>query len=82
MSYNLLYSKTALKDIKNLDRVVKKRIKKKLEDYSQNPFSHAKKLSGPIGSFRWRVGNYRIIFDTQGKNIFILRIGHRKEIYT
>lgn len=81
MSYNLLYSKTALKDIQNLDHVAKKRIKKKIEDYSGNPFFHAKKLSEQIGSFRWRVGNYRIIFDIQGKNILILRIGHRREIY-
>ena len=81
MSYNLLYSKTALKDIQKLDQVVKKRIKKKIEDYSQNPFSQAKKLSEKIGSFRWRVGNYRIIFDVQGKKILILRVGHRREIY-
>lgn len=81
-SYNLLYSRTALKDIQKLDQVVKKRIRKKIEDYSQNPFSQAKKLSAQIGSFRWRVGNYRIIFDIEGDNILILRIGHRKEVYT
>lgn len=80
--YKLLYSKSAFKDIQNLDNVVKKRIKKKIEEYSKNPFSYAKKLiDSRMGNFRWRIGNYRIIFDIADKNIIILRIGHRKEIY-
>lgn len=82
MLFRLLYSKSAAHDIKKLDSVAKKKIKKKIETYSRKPFSYAKKLIDPrIGTYRWRIGNYRVIFDIDGKNLVILRIGHRKEIY-
>ena len=82
MNYTLLYSKSAAKDIKELDAIVKRRLKKKLEVYILKPLYYAKKLTdNDIGTYRWRMGNYRIVFDIDGKNIVILRIGHRREIY-
>lgn len=82
MAYTLLYTKSAVEDIRKLDTVAKKRIKRKLEEYASNPLLHAKKLvNSAIGSYRWRVGNYRIVFDIDGEKIVVLRIGHRKEIY-
>lgn len=82
MTYILLYTKTTADDILKLDVVAKKRIKKKLEEYASSPLSYAKKLIHPrIGSYRWRVGNYRIVFDMDGPRIIILRVGHRREIY-
>lgn len=82
MSYQLFYSNTAFEDIKKLDVVVKKRIKKKIELFSTNPLLYSKRLiNSSIGNFRWRVGNYRIVFDMEKDKIVILRIGHRREIY-
>ena len=82
MPFRLLYTRSAVRDIVKLDAVAKKKIKKKIEIFSQKPLSYAKKLVDPrIGTYRWRVGNYRVIFDIDGKNIVILRIGHRREIY-
>lgn len=82
MTYQLLYTKSAFNDIKKLDPIVKKRIKKKIEEYSLNPVLDAKKLINTIiGGYRWRVGNYRIVFDIDDNKIIILRIGHRSEIY-
>lgn len=34
-----------------------------------------------LGTYRFRIGDYRIIFDIEGEEIVILRIGHRREIY-
>ncbi|PIZ66640.1 hypothetical protein COY15_00630 [Candidatus Roizmanbacteria bacterium CG_4_10_14_0_2_um_filter_39_12] len=46
------------------------------------PTSLCQKLThNDIGTYRWRIGNYRIVFDIDGKNIVILRVGHRREIY-
>lgn len=82
MSYKLFYTRTAFKDIQKLDTIAKKRVKKKIEEYSLDHLSHAKKLTDSrMGGFRWRVGNYRVVFDMEGKNIIVLRIGHRREIY-
>ncbi len=82
MLYTLLYTKTAASDIKKLDIVVRKRIKKKIEHFAEDPIFHAKKLINfQIGSYRWRIGDYRIIFDIDGKNIVILHVKHRRESY-
>ncbi|RZN73823.1 MAG: hypothetical protein EF807_00235 [Candidatus Methanolliviera hydrocarbonicum] len=34
-----------------------------------------------IGSYRFRMGDCRVIFDMESENIVILRIGHRRSIY-
>jgi len=82
MSYKLVYTNTAYKDIKKLDIVARKRIGKKIEEYSKGPILNSKKLTNSlIGTYRWRIGNYRVVFDIDNKNIVILRVGHRKEIY-
>lgn len=82
MGYKLLYTKTAAKDIQKLDTVVRKRLKSKLEAYASNPLFYAKKLTdSSLGTYRWRIGNYRIIFDIDINNIIILRVRHRSKIY-
>lgn len=82
MKYTLLYTKSAVKDIQKLDNVTKKRIKKKLEDLQKQPLKSAKKLTDfRLGDYRWRIGNYRIVFDIDKNKIVILRVGHRREIY-
>ena len=82
MAYKLLYTKTAAKDIQKLDTVVKKRLKSKLETYIKDPLLYAKKLTDfSLGTYRWRIGNYRITFDINMDTIVILRVRHRREIY-
>ena len=82
MKYQLLYSNLAFEDIKKLDSVAKKKIKKKIELFAVNPLFYSKRLfNSSIGNFRWRVGNYRIVFDLDKDKIIILRVGHRREIY-
>lgn len=84
MNYKLLYTKHALKDIRKLDFVVQRRLKKHLEKASTNPLTMSEKLTDrALGSYRIRMGSYRVIFDldTKGKIVYILRVGHRREIY-
>lgn len=82
MLENVVYTKSAVRDIKKLDRVVKKKIKQKIETYSKKPLDHARKLLDPrLGTYRWRVGNYRIVFDIVEDKIVILRIRHRRDVY-
>jgi mRNA interferase RelE/StbE len=54
----------------------------KLKEYAEDPLRYARKLIDPrIGTYRFRIGEYRAIFDIDEENILILRIGHRKSIY-
>ena len=82
MKYRLVYTKRALGDIEKLDIVVKKQISSKILLLAKNPLKNAKKLIDfRLGQYRWRIGNYRMIFDIEESNIVVLRIRHRKEIY-
>ncbi len=82
MSHELVYTRRAIKDIQRLDPEVKDRIGKTLLRYQEDPRSHAERLTDPtLGGFRFRIGDYRVIFDLEGDEIIILRVGHRREIY-
>ena len=40
-----------------------------------------KKLTNFIPEYRLRVGDYRVLFETENDKVTIYRIRHRKEIY-
>ncbi|MEK7610809.1 MAG: type II toxin-antitoxin system RelE/ParE family toxin [Patescibacteria group bacterium] len=80
----LVYTPHAVRDIKKLDHVVQKKLRKALEKLQTNPLGLSKKLaSSDLGEYRYRFGNYRIIFDLDKakKRVVILKIGHRREVY-
>lgn len=80
--HTLIYVKRAVKDIKKLDFLAQKRLGKFLEKFIVNPFSYLEKLSDKkLGQYKIRIGNYRIILDTDKDKFVILRAGHRKDIY-
>lgn len=82
MNYKLIYTKSARNDIQKLDEVTKKRLGKKLLIYAQEPLTYAKKLTNSsLGTYRFRIGDYRIIFDLDRVNIVVLRVRHRREVY-
>lgn len=82
MKYELIYTRRAERDIDKLEPKVRERIGKALLRYTEEPLRFAEKLSDPIlGGYRFRIGDYRVIFDVQGNDIVVLRVGHRREIY-
>jgi mRNA interferase RelE/StbE len=82
LSYNLAYTRRAVKDIDQLDVNVKKRIGNTLLRYLDDPLQYSEPLiDSSLGNYRFRIGDYRVIFDIEGNDIVVLRVGHRKEIY-
>ena len=76
--------KSAAKEIEKLSSETKKRILDKLKFYSiqENPLKFADKLkNSKFGEYRFRIGNYRVLFDIDNHKIIILKVGHRKDIY-
>ena len=84
MSYHIVITKQAKRDIDDLESVVKSRLGKKLKQVSQlvdiKPVLR-QLVNDKIGSYRLRIGDYRVLLDLDGKNIVILRIIHRKDVY-
>jgi mRNA interferase RelE/StbE len=82
MSFRLLYTQRAIKDIQKLEPTVKSRIGKALLRFEADPLGYAKSLSNTsLGSYRFRIGDYPVIFDLEGEEIIVLRVGHRRDIY-
>ena len=80
--YKIVLTKRALKDLEKIDRDTRDRIAAKLKEYAKEPHRYARKLIDPkMGTYRFRLGDYRAIFDIDDEKIVILRIGHRKIIY-
>lgn len=80
------YSEQASKTLDKLDKPVKDRIKKYLNNLSEysNPHFRGKALTGTrAGQWRYRVGDYRVICEIQNNKliILVLEIGHRSKVY-
>ncbi len=81
MTYGIIFSDCALKQLKKLEKNVRERIISTLERIKIRPQAYVTKLVGDPG-YRLRVGDYRVILDIDEGNLVILviKIGHRKKI--
>jgi mRNA interferase RelE/StbE len=82
--YRIVFAGSSKKDIDKLDRVTRQRIAKKLQYFlgQEDPLVYARQLVHfNIGSYRFRVGHYRIVFDIDGQTLQVLSIKHRKDVY-
>ena len=84
MSYRVVFTKTAEKELYKLDKTQIKSVSKIIDSMIENPRPKGfKKLQGQVGLFRIRKGNLRIIYsiDDNEKLIVIAIIGNRKDVY-
>jgi len=77
MKREIEYSKQALKFLLKQNLLVRERI---IAAINKIPAGNIKKLQGRNG-FRLRIGKYRVIFDDNGRVVFIERIGTRGDVY-
>ncbi|MDP2750003.1 MAG: type II toxin-antitoxin system RelE/ParE family toxin [Nanoarchaeota archaeon] len=80
--YSLNYSEIAVKQLKKLDKETQQRILNCLERCRIRPQAHVNRLVG-CEYFRLRVGDYRVIMGIKEDKliIFVIELGHRKNIY-
>ena len=81
--YQLVIDRYAEKQLAKIPPPYFNRIVKSIRDLANNPRPHGyKKLAGRDG-YRIRSGNYRIIYTVQDNilTVFVIDIGHRKDIY-
>jgi len=80
--YDIFYSRSAAKFIKNLPRLSQVRIISVLERARIRPAASFERLVGEK-SYKLRAGDYRIIADIYRDKLVILvvKVGHRKNIY-
>ena len=81
MIFQIEWTKRGLEDLERLDKEIAQRIFKKVDNLRESFKSVDIKRVQGTNSFRLRIGDYRIIFEIQGDKIYILKVGHRKNIY-
>jgi mRNA interferase RelE/StbE len=84
MTFTVIFRPSAKKEFEKLPASVQKPILRKILALKENPYpTGSKKLKGPEGFQRLRVGDYRVIYEVAGEvlYIYVVRIGHRKDIY-
>ena len=82
MTYEIIFSDAALKQLKKLEKSTQERIISTLERIRIRPQSYVTKLVGD-SVYRLRVGDYRVILDIDEGVLVVLviKVGHRKKIY-
>lgn len=74
----------AIRQLKSLPREIQRRILEKLDFFcaQDDPLEFAESLTHrDIGSYRFRVGDYRVIVDVEDDTLVVLLVGNRREIY-
>lgn len=81
--FRLDYTQRAQKDIEKLDKITKRRLVENLLRFRSDPLHYSTKLvkSKVSGEYRFRVGNYRVLFRLSGRVIQVMRVAHRREVY-
>ncbi|OIO78997.1 MAG: type II toxin-antitoxin system RelE/ParE family toxin [Candidatus Omnitrophica bacterium CG12_big_fil_rev_8_21_14_0_65_43_15] len=84
MAYQLFYhSDVAKHDLPGIPANIKETIRRAIEQrLIEEPILLGEPLRHSLkGHRKLRVGDYRIIYRISGRNIIILKIGHRKDVY-
>ena len=78
MSYEIIFSASAYKELSKLERKDQERIVSALERLRIRPERYVSKLVGDP-AYRLRVGQYRVLMDiNEGKlMILVIKVGHR-----
>ena len=84
MAYKLLFDDKVAKDLKKIDKHWQNKILKVIKTKLVNDPYIGKKLVGDLSSYyRYRINNYRIIYEILDDEIvlIIIKIKHRKDVY-
>lgn len=75
------YTKEALADLKQLPKKHALQIIKKIDRLKNGLHGDIKRLQNHDIAYRLRMGNYRVLFDLEGRKILVRKIKHRKDVY-
>ncbi|MFB6979674.1 type II toxin-antitoxin system RelE family toxin [Streptomyces scopuliridis] len=86
MKYAFRFTTAAQRQLRAIDRPAAMRILTALTTLGDDPYredADIKRLTGPSGLYRLRVGNYRIAYQIDDGELLILvvKIGDRRDVY-
>jgi mRNA interferase RelE/StbE len=81
MRYDLVISEEARDQLRALPKSVRKNMGRRLDALQNNLSGDVKKLTAHQPKYRLRVGSYRVLFQLEGRVIFVYAVKHRREAY-
>ncbi|MFF3621073.1 type II toxin-antitoxin system RelE/ParE family toxin [Streptomyces sp. NPDC002467] len=86
MKYAFRFTRAAQRQLRAIDRPTAMRILAALTALGDDPYredADVKKLTGPSGLYRLRVGSYRIAYQVLDGELVILvvKVGDRRDVY-
>ncbi|TSC67102.1 MAG: hypothetical protein CEO19_356 [Parcubacteria group bacterium Gr01-1014_73] len=78
----IFYTQTAVRQLAKLPKLTQLRIAEKMRFYTSqpDPLVFAETLTD-CKAYRFRVGDYRVVFEVQGSMMFVLLIKRRDKVY-
>ena len=80
-AFKITYSAPAIEDLDGLPKKQSAGLVKKITRLAGGLRGDIKRLKDFDPAYRLRMGDYRILFDVEGREIIIRRIKHRREAY-
>ncbi len=81
MNYQIGFKPRALKDLKRLPPNQKDHVLEKVEALQTDLTGDVKRLTNFTPEYRLRVGDYRVLFEIEGRTVVVYRVLHRKDAY-
>ncbi|MCP4271783.1 MAG: type II toxin-antitoxin system RelE/ParE family toxin [Gammaproteobacteria bacterium] len=81
--YEISVKKSAIKELENIPKKELQKLVKKIQALSKEPRPLGSQKLSHKEQYRIRQGDYRAIYsiDDDNLNVYIIKVGHRKEIY-
>ena len=81
--YKLFIKPSAVKELENIPKADLKRITKRIKNLSEIPRPVGCEKLSAEEKYRIRQGAYRIVYSIDDKSyeVFIVKVGHRREVY-
>jgi mRNA interferase RelE/StbE len=84
VTYSVVVAPAAIRQLRKMDAVARRRIQAAIDLLAENPRPPAaKRLVNFEGEWRVRVGDYRIVYDIHDGELLVLVLStaHRREVY-
>jgi mRNA interferase RelE/StbE len=83
MTYTVVVTEYAVRQLKKLPSSVVSKLKEAITDLAQNPRPHNSTKLTNVEAYRIRVGNYRIVYEINDNILIVtvVEVSDRKETY-
>ena len=81
MRYTVILTDEVKAKLRTLPLALRREIGHKLFLLEEDLAGSVKKLKGSRNEYRLRVGDYRAIFELEGRTVTVYAVGNRKDIY-